>query len=84
MALLAALEQRPRSALRLIGYANAAFARNGTPRQATEQAFIARADQLARAALVGTADALAADRWLAEGAALPDAALPALAFDAED
>ena len=51
---------------------------------ALAQQLIARADQLARAVLVATHDEKAIERWLAEGAALNEAALPALAFDAKD
>ena len=75
LALLAALDGRFDAAARLAGYADAANARIG-PRESNEAAAHARAVQLARAAL---GDA-AFDRLHAEGAALRDADIEALAF----
>ena len=75
LALLAALDGRFDAAARLAGYADTANARVG-PREPNEAAAIARAVQLARAAL---GDA-AFDRLHAEGAALRDADIEALAF----
>ena len=75
LALLAALDGRFDAAARLAGYADAANARVG-PREPNEAAAHARAVQLARAAL---GDA-AFDRLHAEGAALRDADIEALAF----
>lgn len=75
LALLAALDDRVDAAARLAGYADAANARLG-PRESNEAAAHARAVRLARAAL---GDA-AFDRLHAEGAALRDADIEALAF----
>lgn len=75
LALLAALDGRFDATARLAGYADAANARIG-PRESNEAAAHARAVQLARAAL---GDA-AFDRLHAEGAALRDADIEALAF----
>ena len=75
LAQLAALEGRFEPAARLAGYADAGNARV-SERQSNEAAAIAHAVQLARAAL---GDA-AFDRLHAEGAALRDADIEALAF----
>ena len=75
LALLAALDGRCDAAAGLAGYADAANARIG-PREPNEAAAHARAAQLARAAL---GDA-AFDRLHAEGTALRDADIEALAF----
>ncbi len=75
LALLAALDGRLDAAARLSGYADAANARVGE-REPNEAAAIARAVQLARAAL---GDATF-DRLHAEGATLRDADVEALAF----
>ena len=75
LALLAALDGRFDVAAGLEGYADAANARFG-PREPNEAAARARAVQLARAAL---GDA-AFDCLHAEGAALSDADIEALAF----
>ena len=70
-----ALEGRFEAAARLAGYADAGNARVGE-RQSNEDATVARAAQLARAAL---GDA-AFDRLRAEGIALSAAGIEALAF----
>ena len=75
LALLAALEGRVEAAARLAGYANVGNARVGE-REPNEAAAWARAVQRARAAL---GDA-AFDRLHAEGAALRDADIEAIAF----
>jgi predicted ATPase/class 3 adenylate cyclase/DNA-binding winged helix-turn-helix (wHTH) protein len=75
LALLAALEGRPEAAARLAGYADVGNARVGE-REPNEAAAVARAVQLAHAAL---GDA-AFDRLHAEGAALRDADIEAIAF----
>lgn len=83
-ALIAALEQRPCSALRLVGYADAAFAALGQPREAIDQARIDQANTLAQAALLQqTAKRLPA-HLKAEGALLRDTDLPTLAFATAD
>jgi predicted ATPase/DNA-binding winged helix-turn-helix (wHTH) protein len=80
--LIAALEGRPRDALSLAGYADAAFAALGQPREAIDQARIDRACMLAQRALEAEAPPAAADAagWKAEGAHLPLVELQALAF----
>ncbi len=79
LALLAALDGRLDAAARLAGYADAANACVGE-REPNEAAAIARAVQLARAAL---GDATF-DRLHAEGATLRDADIEALAFGMHD
>jgi len=80
--LIAALEGRPRDALRLAGYADAAFAALGQPREPIDQARIDRACTLALQALA--TDPLGAGpgerRLKEEGALLAVAELPRLAF----
>jgi hypothetical protein len=75
LALLAALEGRPRAAARLAGYADARNSRTG-PREPNEAAAIERARDLARAAL---GEALFG-HLQAEGGALGDAEIAAIAF----
>lgn len=79
-ALLAALEGRPRTAARLAGYADAAYAARGTVRQPNEAAARARSDALARSALGNTTFG----RLLAEGRQLRDEQVAALAFANDD
>jgi len=79
MALLAALEGRPRASARLIGYADVGNAPLG-PRQSNEAAAIERATRLARAALQATEF----ERLRDQGSALRDADVAALAFASED
>jgi predicted ATPase len=79
LSLLAALDGRTEAAARLIGYADAANARVG-PREPNEAAAIARATQLARAAL-GHGEF---DRLHAEGALLRDEQVEAIAFATQD
>lgn len=85
-ALLAALDQRPRDALALAGYADAALAASGTRRLATEQQMTDRVDRLARATLAAPTgaglDDTALDALRAAGAALPEAAMLTLALAA--
>jgi len=79
-ALLAALEDRPRSAARLAGYADAAYEARGIIRHPSEVAARERSRALARAAL---GDATF-DRLVAEGHALRDQQVAAVAFATED
>ncbi len=83
-ALIAALEQRPCSALRLVGYADAAFAALGQPREAIDQARIDQANTLAGAGLSQRPTTGLPARLKAEGALLREADLPALAFATVD
>jgi predicted ATPase/DNA-binding winged helix-turn-helix (wHTH) protein len=87
-ALIAALEGRPHAALRLMGYADAAFAALGQPREAVDQVRIARAERLAMQALVeAQGEAVASTLALqlkAQGATLPEAALPRLALATQE
>ena len=80
LALLAALEARPRTAARLVGYAEATYAAREEAPETNEAAAMARACTLARAAL---GDAGFAGLH-AEGAALADTDITALAFGSED
>ena len=79
LALLAAIESRPRAAARLAGYADTANAARGS-RQINEAAAIDRATRVARAAL-GDAEF---ERLQREGSALRDADVEAIAFAAEE
>ena len=81
-ALIAALEGRPRDALWLAGYADAAFAALGQPREAIDQARIDRACALAWQALAAETPPATAEATIckAAGAHLPLAELQALAF----
>ena len=79
LALLAALEARPRAAARLVGYSDSANAPAG-PRQTNEAAAIERAARLARAVL---GDA-AFECLRTEGTALGEADITALAFARDD
>ena len=81
-ALVAALEGRGAQALQLAGYADAAFAALGQPREGVDQARMARALQLAQQALAGQVDAAGCARLQAAGAGLSADALPALLFGA--
>ena len=80
LALLAALESRPRAAARLAGIANQANGALGEVREPNEAAAIERATQLARAAL-GEREF---ERLHAEGAALHEADIEAIAFATDD
>ncbi len=80
LALLAALEARPRAAARVLGYAEAIYAAREETRETNEAAALARAQALARAAL-GDAGF---ERLHAEGARLRDADIAALGFGEED
>jgi len=80
LALLAALEARPRAAARLAGYADAAYAARNEPRQPNEATAHTNACTLARAAL-GDADF---DRLQAEGRLLRDEQIEAIAFAMAD
>ena len=80
LALLAALEGRPRAAARLLGYAEASYRARNEARETNEAAAMERARTLGSAAL--GADLF--ERLCAEGAALPDAEVGALAFARED
>ncbi len=79
-ALLAALEGRPRTAARLVGYADAACATRDLIRHPNEAAMRTRTEALLRAAL-GDADFEALH---AEGRTLRDGQVQALAFAAVD
>jgi predicted ATPase/DNA-binding winged helix-turn-helix (wHTH) protein len=80
LALLAALESRPHAAARLLGYAEAIYTARDETREGNEAAALARARTLAVAAL----GAAAVERASAEGAALRDAHIEALAFGTAD
>lgn len=79
-ALVAALEGRGAEALQLAGFADAAFAALGQPREGVDLARMARALQLAQQALAGQLDAAGCARLQAGGAGLSADALPALLF----
>jgi predicted ATPase/DNA-binding winged helix-turn-helix (wHTH) protein len=79
-ALLAALEGRPHTAARLLGYADATYAARGIRRHPLEVAARRRCEALARAAL---GDAIF-DRLFADGRHLRDEQVAALAFAIED
>jgi len=76
LALLAAIEGRPRSASRLLGYANARYAANSTSREVNEARAAQRAEQLA----VSCLGELAFERLKAAGAGLHDDEIADLAF----
>jgi hypothetical protein len=80
LALLAALESRPQAAARLAGYAEAIYTARDEAREGNEAAALARARTLAVAAL-GEASV---ERAIAEGAALCDVHIEALAFGTAD
>lgn len=80
LALLAALERRPHASARLLGYADAAYAAMQSTRQVAESITVQRAEGSARQAL---GDAQFA-RLKAEGAALSDEDIAALAFGFDD
>ena len=80
LALLAALEGRPRCAARLVGYADACWAALGVERQLNENAALERAVAQARPPLVEAEF----DRLRAEGRALRDDEIAGLAFATED
>lgn len=79
LALLAALEQRPRAAALIVGYADAGYQRLEELRQAHETDAITRAVELARAAL---GDDEVFETLRADGGTLHDAQMAALAFSA--
>jgi len=80
LALLAALEGRPRAAAQLVGYSEAIYAARDEVREANETAATNRARTLAAAAL---GDA-AFDRLCAAGAKLRDVEIGAIAFATAD
>ena len=80
LALLAALERRPRAAALLLGYADAAYAAIATAREVNEARAVERAAALCRASL---GEAAFAQR-LREGARLSDADIAPLAFATDD
>jgi hypothetical protein len=80
LALLAALEGRPRTAARLLGYAEATYAALEEARETNEATAIERARAMARSA-IGDA---AFERLHEEGATLGDADIGRLAFQSED
>ncbi len=80
LALIAALEQRPRAAARLAGYADALYARDENVREANE----AMAAQRATALLAQVLDRAEGDALRQAGALLRDDDVPALAFGAGD
>lgn len=81
-ALIAALQGRGEDALRLAGFADAAFAALGQPREAVDQRRIDRAAELASVALAAGQDAAACARLRASGERLKLDELPMLAFGA--
>jgi predicted ATPase/DNA-binding winged helix-turn-helix (wHTH) protein len=80
LALLAAIESRPRTAARLAGYADAAYAARGLFRHPNEVAARERTRALARAAL----DDATFDQLVADGQTLRAERAAALAFAKED
>ena len=80
LALLAALEGRPRAAVQLAAYSEALYATRNEAREQNETAATLRAQQLARRAL----DEATCARLQAEGAALRDAEIAAVAFARDD
>jgi len=80
LALLAALEDRPRAAARLLGYAAAIYAARDETREMNEQAAMARAERLSRTAIGDEEFTL----LHAEGATLLDDEIASLAFDPAD
>jgi predicted ATPase/DNA-binding winged helix-turn-helix (wHTH) protein len=80
LALLAALERRPRAAAQLVGYSDAIYAARDEVREANETAATNRARTLAAAAL---GDA-AFDRLCAAGTKLRDAEIERIAFAEAD
>jgi predicted ATPase/DNA-binding winged helix-turn-helix (wHTH) protein len=81
LALLCALEGRPRAAARLAGYTEAIYTARSEAREQNETTATQRAQALASRALD---DPAALARLHAEGAALRDAEVAALAFSIED
>ncbi len=80
LALLAALESRPRAAATLLGYAGTVHAAHGKSREVNEARSAQRAEALARSAL----DAAEFDRLSALGAALRHEDVAVLAFGVAD
>jgi len=80
IALMAALEGRPRNAARLLGYAEAIYAARAEARETNESAAMARASMMARKAL---GDA-AFSRLHTEGATMRDTDIAAVAFGSDD
>jgi len=80
LALLAALERRPRAAAQLVGYAQAGYTQRQEAIEGNESAALARAHALATAVLGETALA----RALADGATLRDMDIADLAFRSDD
>jgi hypothetical protein len=80
VSLLSALEGPWRASARLAGYANSGYADRRQQRWHTEALAASRAKSLVDAALSPGE----IDRLHGQGATLPDAAVPALAFDTED
>jgi predicted ATPase/DNA-binding winged helix-turn-helix (wHTH) protein len=80
LALLAALEDRPRAAARLLGYADAAYAAIATPREINET----RAVERATARCLESLSRAAFEQRHRDGARLADADLDALAFATTD
>jgi hypothetical protein len=80
LALLCALQDRPRAAVKVAAYSEAIYAAREEAREQNETAATARAQSLARRAL----DAATCARLQAEGAALRDAEIAAVAFSDDD
>jgi hypothetical protein len=80
LALYCALDARPRAAVRLAAYSEAIYAARDEAREANETAATMRAWSLVRPAL----DQPTLARLRAEGAAMPDGQIEAVAFGAED
>jgi hypothetical protein len=81
---LAALEGRPRAALRLLGHADATLTAAADPRSYLDQADRVRTESMARARLDADPGGTTADRLFAEGRALGQAALTAQALGDDD
>jgi hypothetical protein len=80
LALMAALEARPRATARLLGYAEAIYAAREESCETNEATAMTRAQTLAKTSLAGAVF----DRLRAEGATLGDTDVAALAFGSGD
>jgi predicted ATPase/DNA-binding winged helix-turn-helix (wHTH) protein len=81
---LAALERRPRAALRLLGHSDATLAAAEDQRGSLDQVDRDRTERMARDCLGDAADGEVIARLLAEGSVLGQAALTALALGNDD
>jgi hypothetical protein len=80
LALLAALEQRPRAAAKLLGYADAAYAAIATAREVNEARAVVRAANIC----CETLSAAMFEQLQRDGARLADADLAELAFATDE